>query len=93
MALVEQDVRERHADRARHIGAQSVGVARFDRAEVDCDNRHLRARSAQDERGCREVALDRLDRVAEEAAADLPDPERRVDDAPCGAGLEGSVHR
>ena len=48
---------------------------------------------AQDERGCREVALDPLDRVAEEAAADLPDPERRVDRAPCGACVEGSVHR
>ena len=91
VADVEEDVRRRHAERRRDGVPQGIGLAHGQQPEVRGDQRELRIAVRKHQRRRRQIALDRLDRVAEEPDATLPGAERGVDRAPGSAGEQGGL--
>ena len=95
VARVEEDVGDRDAERLGDANPQLLSGPLRAQREVDADDREvdagdddLRGAVGEDERGRGEIALDRLDRVAEEPKARLTRSERRVDGPPRSAGAE-----
>ena len=99
VARVEEDVGHGHVERLGDRDSHRLGrplppqreVDAHDR-EVDPDHDDLRRPVGEDERRRRQVALDRLHRVAEEPEARLSRAERRIDDPARGAGLQRPRH-
>ena len=92
VAQVQEHVGDRRVERVGDGGPQPQALRHADHAEVDRDQRHLRVPVAEHEDRRRQVALDRLDRGAEQPQACLAGAEQRVDRPPGGPGVERRSH-
>ena len=92
VAQVEEYVGDGRAERLGNGGSQAAALGHADHAEIGRDQRDLRVAVAEHEDRRRQVALDRLDRRAEQPQARLAGAEQRVDRPAGGSGVERRSH-